>query len=780
MANDLITRLVLDSKGFDQNLQKSTKQVQDFQKVTNNIKGGIGTLGISFTKLVPQLALLTGGITAADTAFKGFLGSSQGLSDGIEKIKGSVDSLVASLTSNVLNGSLDNFFKNLGNVIDKAKLSAQAKDALASSEMHSKVMADYYKAEVMELKNLITVEKDANKQQELQLKGEESLRKYKSSANTYKNRLKDVAVSNFEDVLANQTIGGFTFKGRAVTDEEWENFLGITEEDAAKMAETFETNFNKYTEQLAGLNRKKAASANPQQYLGEIGAVRNKIQKYIDDHPLEWAIFGSGKSNEIEEALGFVRTVRLQIKGIDRDIASIDKKFHESAESAAKIADNVKGKFIDKLQGGWNIKINGKNLFDNNKLIEAVKVLPDEIAKALDDTLSDIEAQQKLNNLLYESGKIDTGTWQKKNEQIQSDSSSKLQEIARQAFLVQGKKASKETTIPILSQIASWMAVLAIGGSGNTSAQKGVGFDALIDVKETYAQSVEEALAIGNPEQRLSALSSLQKNIKKDMEKAAQQVNGYALRLYDAADSLFKNYGDNKSVLYDKLKELGFTDVENIKAPENGVFNIDEHSPEINRLYEKLSDYNDLYLKLGEAIEKATQQAADLQDMVDFSSGIKSITAMNDAISNTFAAAGEDEAAFFFKTLGDLSNMIAEYANLAVIKAAAGASSAPWPYTIAAIATAVTTTAAIAANAMQTFANGGIVQGGSYSGDQNLVRVNAGEMILNGSQQANLFRMLNGEGFNKSTSVAVTGTLKASGRDLIAVIGNTNNKYGKL
>ena len=42
------------------------------------------------------------------------------------------------------------------------------------------------------------------------------------------------------------------------------------------------------------------------------------------------------------------------------------------------------------------------------------------------------------------------------------------------------------------------------------------------------------------------------------------------------------------------------------------------------------------------------------------------------------------------------------------------------------------------------FATGGIVGGTNYTGDQNVVRVNSGEMILNQSDQANLFRLIKG------------------------------------
>ena len=85
-------------------------------------------------------------------------------------------------------------------------------------------------------------------------------------------------------------------------------------------------------------------------------------------------------------------------------------------------------------------------------------------------------------------------------------------------------------------------------------------------------------------------------------------------------------------------------------------------------------------------------------------------------------------------------------ANTAAGASEAGKSAAklPFPLNIVAIGGAIA--AAIAAfAAIPKFAGGGIVQG-NPTGDMNLARVNGGEMILNGSQQATLFQIANGKG----------------------------------
>ena len=80
-------------------------------------------------------------------------------------------------------------------------------------------------------------------------------------------------------------------------------------------------------------------------------------------------------------------------------------------------------------------------------------------------------------------------------------------------------------------------------------------------------------------------------------------------------------------------------------------------------------------------------------------------------------------------------------------------------------------------SAIKGFADGGIIQGANTHGDQLLARVNAGEMILNGSQQRNLFNLLDGgTGSNISGQVE----FKISGSALKGVLRNYDNKMSVL
>lgn len=109
-------------------------------------------------------------------------------------------------------------------------------------------------------------------------------------------------------------------------------------------------------------------------------------------------------------------------------------------------------------------------------------------------------------------------------------------------------------------------------------------------------------------------------------------------------------------------------------------------------------------------------------------------------------------------------------------EAGKGAAKLPFPWNIVAIGGAIA--AAIAAFAMiPKFATGGIVQG-STSGDNNLARVNGGEMILNGRQQATLFQIANGKGIRVNSG---GGKVEFEIRydRLVGVLKNGDHKQGR-
>ena len=149
--------------------------------------------------------------------------------------------------------------------------------------------------------------------------------------------------------------------------------------------------------------------------------------------------------------------------------------------------------------------------------------------------------------------------------------------------------------------------------------------------------------------------------------------------------------------------------------------------------------------EMGNAIKKRT----DMQ-IESAKKQMQSIGQIFDTLSGVMAEYAEEseEAAAYEKILSLAKISMATGVAIAEGVKVATDSSKTWYEAVIAIATMVATVIANTASAIKMvnsakFAEGGIVDGDSYSGDKINARLNSGEMVLNREQQANLFRMIN-------------------------------------
>lgn len=145
----------------------------------------------------------------------------------------------------------------------------------------------------------------------------------------------------------------------------------------------------------------------------------------------------------------------------------------------------------------------------------------------------------------------------------------------------------------------------------------------------------------------------------------------------------------------------------------------------------------------GNAWEKVSSM---LNGFISIAQGIQGIAKLFNTLTGATtahaAAAGVDAAATTADTEASTANTTAKSGE-AVATATASGAKLPFPANIAAIAAGVA--AVVAALAMVSgFATGGVIGGTSTSGDKKFARVNSGEMILNKSQQARLFGLIEG------------------------------------
>ena len=157
-------------------------------------------------------------------------------------------------------------------------------------------------------------------------------------------------------------------------------------------------------------------------------------------------------------------------------------------------------------------------------------------------------------------------------------------------------------------------------------------------------------------------------------------------------------------------------------------------------------------------------------------STIQAVTTITELLGTTTAATTAITTAAATQEVANSGMVVGAKSGEAIAGATASGAKMPFPLNLIAIAAGVAAVVGALAMISGGFADGGIIGGNSFHGDKMLARVNAGEMILNQKQQANLFNMLN------SGAISSGGTVefKISGSQLKGVLNNYNSKMNKV
>jgi len=184
-------------------------------------------------------------------------------------------------------------------------------------------------------------------------------------------------------------------------------------------------------------------------------------------------------------------------------------------------------------------------------------------------------------------------------------------------------------------------------------------------------------------------------------------------------------------------------------------------------------------LQLSDKAMNAVQKniSKQLKDVDGLADKWGSVSSAISAVGNAMAAV-EDPAA---KVLGIVAQAIATVA-LTFAKSLSGTIT-PWDWIAAAAAGTATMISTISAIHSATgYAEGGMIKGNSYSGDRigglvdgsQLVGLNAGEIVLNKSQQATLAQNLQGSGLS---ALNLTATIK--GEQIRLALNNNGRRTGR-
>ena len=281
----------------------------------------------------------------------------------------------------------------------------------------------------------------------------------------------------------------------------------------------------------------------------------------------------------------------------------------------------------------------------------------------------------------------------------------------------------------------------------------------------------EDAVTIEDMTNNVNILTSKLKKLDPntaEFEEVSKQIEGWK---------------DKLSAVDEKLKKT-----EEVK-PKFEKGSIADYQDQIAAINEQLQNQNlsmDVRLNLLTDKENLENQAQELINP------LKAIGDAASAMGQLMSAAGAEGAAAAMQIVATTANataqMIPQIMALigakegeAMANGTASAAALPFPANIAAIASIIATVVGTFASIFSTvgaFAGGGIIQGASTHGDQLLARVNAGEMILNGSQQARLFNLLDGAGAVGGAGMGQV-SFKIKGSDLYGSLSNYSKVKAK-
>lgn len=248
----------------------------------------------------------------------------------------------------------------------------------------------------------------------------------------------------------------------------------------------------------------------------------------------------------------------------------------------------------------------------------------------------------------------------------------------------------------------------------------------------------------------------------------------------DFNDQLIKQLEDLKKA----YEELGMT----------GETSYQDINDQIGKVQKEQSNLGNSAKGMKDQSDKFDKQKESLQGLADVSSAVGNSFS---TLGNVFKQTGDDATAAAMNVIGTTAQATAEIIpNIlkligakqgeAMANGTASAAALPFPANIAAIASIIATVVSTFANIMSAvgaFADGGIVGGGNLHGDKVLARLNGGEMVLNRTQQAKLFRTIeSGNIGNQSASSVSQVKWKIKGSDLYGALTNyksIKSKQGK-
>lgn len=747
---DILNRLLLETKDFDAKLSNSKKGVNDYQgSITNMAK----TAGTGILKFAGAFGVAIG----ASEAFTQTINSTQTTGDAWAKIQDQMKASVDGFFTSIAMGDFSGFLSNLQNVIDKAGDLSVALDNLGTKTL-------FNNSEVNDLNTKYQLEINAAKARNI---SDEERNKHLQIAKGYLVEMANLQGSlsaankdaSYTTLQADITKQGFN---KNVSREVWEYLLKDSNRpDVEKRAATynnkvyefegkisrsrqFDTALETYADTPETAQLEEALAAYKKSTKNDFNRMASVFIEMLDD--------GNSEIGKAIKMRGVANGLALSVSQKELEVSNTDAKINGSYNS--KGSGGSKSTPTLSPATGSIASINEELAAKNKELINATTM---QARIAVQTTINELEAK-------------------KINLQIATDKGIFAAEHGEDKFNVSNVRKDFSQYTDIDKQISVKRKELI--STTTEEARSAV----LNTINELEAKKFSIRVSLEKEVSNSTVDKQSQKNISEYMDidsKISQQKTSLVNSTTEEARSAVQ--GTINELEARKINLSANIDIKsNMSSEIAGVLNNGSKDKDGKQITKGSKAFDPKSVKkIKSPISKKDVKTLDdyQEKLYNISSAMGSMAGVMGEGAASWLNWGSSLISAINQGIPAIKNLILALQGKACGEAIAGAAaSGPWGWIEAglAVASIVASFASIPA-----FANGGIIEGGSTFGDMNLARVNAGEMILNGNQQRNLFDLLN-NGSNSSASKGGAVSFTIHGKDLKGVLSNYDNQKNKV
>lgn len=384
-----------------------------------------------------------------------------------------------------------------------------------------------------------------------------------------------------------------------------------------------------------------------------------------------------------------------------------------------------------------------------------VKARESELAKKLAERVKADKAAKAERELAEASAayqkELDEATRRKQNGVLTEEAYQKAVIAAQTRFLQQasaidGLTEEQRHTIEAVQKFRKALEVGAMNAKLAGQPGRDTTFDYKLSADEIAKTELEYQLEQAKKE--LAEMGTLASTMTNEIDAQMKKVTSLdeALKLAKVRADIKELQKDLAKTSWNGVKELANSTNSIVSAWTNlaDTLNSEDATPwqQIQAIWNAMTQSVDGIIRIVEAVNAWTEASKTLQQAQAQEAAMTQAANAQKVAANTQGIASDTAAAA--ATAAKATTDIA--ANTASAASSAGASAAklPFPANLLAVAAAISAVLGLM-SAIPSFASGGVVQSGPSVNDLQLARVNAGEMILNGTQQKRLWNAINGD-----------------------------------